>query len=106
MALYGDKGSEGVIRITTKGASTTDKVIITANEVRQSVTEKNAITVKVGDIEMKNSKELVLLDGKELPADKRMLSGTFNVVTLTKDEATKKYGDKGKNGAIEIRTIN
>ena len=106
MALYGDKGSEGVIRITTKGASTTDKVIITANEVRQSVTEKNAITVKVGDIEMKNSKELVLLDGKELPADKRMLSGTFNVVTLTKDEATKKYGDKGKNGAIEMRTIN
>ena len=106
MALYGDKGSEGVIMIKTKGASTTDKVYITANEVRQSANDKNTVSVTAAEVEMKNNKELILLDGRELPADKRKLSGTFQIVTLSKDEATKKYGDKGKNGAMEITTIN
>lgn len=105
-ALYGDKASEGVIVIKTKAAAATDKVYITANEVHQSGNDKNTLTLKAAEIEMKNSKELVILDGKELPADRKKLSGTFNVVTLTKDEATKKYGDKGKKGVMEITTIN
>ena len=106
MALYGVKGSEGVIVIKTKGASATEKIYVTANEVNQSTIEKNTVTLKEAAIEIKNHKELILLDGRELPTDRRKLYGTFNIITLSKEEATKKYGDKGKNGAMEISTIN
>ncbi len=58
-------------------------------------------------ISITESKKLVVMDGKELPAsaERRNLNGTFKLLTLTKEEAVKKYGEKGKNGAIEITTV-
>ncbi|MEQ1675713.1 MAG: M56 family metallopeptidase [Chitinophagaceae bacterium] len=58
-------------------------------------------------ISITESKKLVVMDGKELPAsaESRKLNGTFKLLTLTKEEAVKKYGEKGKNGAIEITTV-
>ncbi len=88
-ALYGDKANEGAIIIKTKtGTHTT-----------------NNMTLNNGSISMKDSKALVILDGKELPSNREKLTGTFNVVTLNKEEAIKRYGDKGKNGVLELTTL-
>jgi TonB-dependent SusC/RagA subfamily outer membrane receptor len=105
-AAYGDKGSEGAIIVKTKTGTeiSEDKMYITAKEVNKS-DDRNEVTVYSPDIEMTNSKKLVILDGKELPAGKKKLTGTFNLVTLTKEQAIKKYGEKGKNGVIEITTL-
>ena len=51
---------------------------------------------------MTNSKELVILDGKELPAIRQKLTGKFNLVSLTQEQATKKYGDKGKTVLLKL----
>jgi TonB-dependent SusC/RagA subfamily outer membrane receptor len=105
-AAYGDKGCEGAIIVKTKTGTglSEDKVYITAKEVNKP-DDRNKVTVYSPDIEMTNSKKLVILDGKELPAGKKNLTGTFNLITLTNEQAIKKYGDKGKNGVIEITTI-
>lgn len=88
-ALYGDKANEGAIIIKTKTGTITT----------------NNMTLNNGSILMKDSKALVILDGKELPSNREKLTGTFNVVTLNKEEAIKRYGDKGKNGVLELTTL-
>jgi beta-lactamase regulating signal transducer with metallopeptidase domain len=98
IAKYGDKAKEGAILVTTKTADIT----INAAEVRRV---NNSLTAKSSIIEMTDEKRLVLLDGKELPANRKKLAGSFNIVTLNKTDAVKKYGDKGKNGVIEITTV-
>lgn len=50
---------------------------------------------------------LVYIDGKEADLNKNYIGkkgSSYKVVTLKKEEAQKKYGDKGKNGAVEITT--
>jgi hypothetical protein len=98
VAKYGDKAKEGAILVTTKTADIT----IAAAEVSRV---DNSLTAKSSIIEMTDEKRLVVLDGKELPADRKKLTGSFNIVTLNKTDAVKKYGDKGKNGVIEITTV-
>jgi BlaR1 peptidase M56/CarboxypepD_reg-like domain len=106
VAQYGDKAKDGAIVITTKtGVITKNDVITISGDAAMANKEKNNVAVKQSVIEMKEEKRLVILDGKQLPADRRKLTGTFNLVTLTSQDAVKKYGDKGKNGAIEITTL-
>jgi BlaR1 peptidase M56/CarboxypepD_reg-like domain len=106
VAKYGDKAKNGVFVITTKaGVVTKNEVISISGEAVMVDKDKNDVTVKSSVIEMKEEKKLVILDGKQLPANRKKLTGTFNLITLTKEDAVKKYGDKGKNGAIEITTL-
>jgi beta-lactamase regulating signal transducer with metallopeptidase domain len=97
VAKYGDKAKEGVIVITTK----TDLLITTTDDFK----ENNSITTKSSVTELHTEKRLVVLDGKELPANTKKITGSFNIVTLSKADAEKKYGDKGKNGVLEITTV-
>ncbi|MGG9963620.1 M56 family metallopeptidase [Ferruginibacter sp. SUN106] len=66
---------------------------------------KNNPTVYSGEIKIMNSNKLLILDGKELASNNTRLTGKFNMLTLTKHAAAKKYGPKGENGAIEITTV-
>ena len=72
---YGEKGKDGVIEITSKGKSAKMLVIING-----AVNEKEGMS-KINTEDIKS-------------------------MTVLKDEdAVKKYGDKGKNGAIEVITF-
>lgn len=80
---YGEKGKNGVIVITKKPKA-----------ISSSVIEK---TIKPDPI--------YFVDGKEIPKDKlnTISPDAINSVTVLKSEsAVSKYGDKGKNGAVEI----
>jgi hypothetical protein len=85
--------------------ASTDAVTVNADAVAAST---DAFTVSADAVTIENSdkKQLILLDGKEisLSAYHKPMKGTFSLVTLTKAEAVKKYGAKGKNGAMEITT--
>ena len=62
------------------------------------------IALDKADITLGDLKRLVILDGKELPAGIKTLNGSFKLNTLSSEEGKKKYGDKGKNGVVEITT--
>ncbi len=68
----------------------------------------NDIHISADAIEMRNNPPLVLINGKEADLSKDFVAGKkskMKLVSLEKDEAIKKYGTKGKNGAIEITTF-
>jgi RNA polymerase sigma factor (sigma-70 family) len=46
----------------------------------------------------------LLIDGEEVPFDKdiKLSSGDYSVKSLSIQQAIQKYGDKGRNGAVEI----
>ena len=78
IAKYGEKAKDGVIEITSKG---------------------NGAIVK--------KEPLLIIDGKEMDSNtiKDMDPNTIEKMNVLKgDEATKAYGEKGKNGVIEITT--
>jgi len=67
----------------------------------------NDINISADAIELKNNPPLVIINGKEADLSKDYVAGRkskMKLVSLDKDEAIKKYGSKGKNGAIEIST--
>ncbi len=81
---YGDKGKNGVIEITTK----------------KEQNEKFQIS-NIGG----NRPPLYVLDGEEIKKEdiEKLDPNTFKSFNVLKGKkATKKYGDKGKNGVIEI----
>lgn len=66
------------------------------------------VSITASTINLKNNPPLVLVNGKEADLSKDFVAGKkakMKVVSLDKDEAVKKYGTKGKNGAIEISTF-
>jgi len=72
---YGEKGKEGVVEIITKNAM--DKILVVIDGV---IHEKDGMSsISQEDIEMMS--------------------------VLTAESATNKYGEKGKNGAIEVTTF-
>lgn len=90
--LYGDKGANGVIIITTGSNST--------KALKRDESEKKMMELL--------NKALIIINGKESSKSDviRMLSHSPNSISLyTSDRADKKYGDKGKNGVIAI-TLN
>lgn len=87
--IYGEKAKNGVVVITSKNATQVVKV-------RKSLVEK----VMPDDA-------LWLLDGKEAEkeqVEKLSPDSIQSVSVLKGEEATKKHGEKGKNGVIEITT--
>ncbi len=87
--IYGSMGMNGVVRITTKKAADATRVRKVAS---QKLMPENA---------------LWLLDGKEVEkeqVEKLSPDSIQSMNVLKGEEATKKHGEKGKNGVIEITT--
>lgn len=93
ISKYGEKAINGVIEITTKKTYSTT-----------ISTNKNEVSSNLNRI-FDESKPLILVNGKEVSAEemKNLDTDTIKSMNVIKNEnATKKYGDKGKNGVIEI----
>lgn len=93
---YGDKGKNGVIEITTN--------MLTKNKL-DTILNTPGI-VRVGQIQG-NNHPLYIVDGKEAIGIGNLNPNQIESITVLKDSsALKKYGDKGKNGVILIKTKN
>lgn len=87
--LYGDKGKNGVVSVITK-----------KSKIKGFDSEKT-LSDMIGD------NPLFIVDGEESTNEemKKIKQNDVTTMKILKDEAaTKKYGEKGKNGVIEITT--
>lgn len=72
--------------------------------------EAHKDAVSTGILEISNvtlsgdANALVMIDGKQAEKDKRY-KGHFQVNKLSKADAVKKYGEKGKNGVVELTSV-
>lgn len=87
---YGNKGKNGVVEITSKKHG-----------------DKRRISSKIVIAGYADTKPLYILDGKEI--SKKALDALdenkIEAINVIKNKsATEKYGDKGKNGVVEITT--
>jgi TonB family protein len=90
---YGEKGKDGVIEITTK---------------KKAIDDSNKI-IKIYNNPDSLGKLLVIIDGVVHEKDGMSAIRLDNIETmsvLTKKLAIEKYGEKGKNGAVEIKSRN
>ncbi len=106
-ALYGDKGKNGVVVITTKKYGQNNKsgeVVVTGYGYNSALLGNPA---PFGSAKGK-SQPLILVNGKETGQTLNNIDpATIESVYVLKDEtATKKYGEKGKNGVLEISLKN
>ncbi|MFA5818847.1 MAG: TonB family protein [Bacteroidales bacterium] len=101
-AVFGEKGKDGVIVITTK-------------KVVKQASEKEVLTYKLTEIGTPDEKlnliageprPLILIDGVISDIDLKTIDpGNIQSISVLKDpRATDKYGEKGKDGVIEITT--
>ncbi|MFD2101223.1 M56 family metallopeptidase [Flagellimonas iocasae] len=105
---YGAKGSKGVVEITTKkfkGSKTELTVTGYGQHLVKADDKSNGVSIRTSS----DVKPLIVIDGKEqLKADMDnldMAPEKIESITVLKDKtATEKYGEKGKNGVIEITT--
>ena len=112
--LYGDKGKDGVILITTKkgiSKSTNDPVEVKVNGFGQyQKKDESFILSPSANFSMKNAgiarnQPLIVLDGVIDPIQnmEKIDPNTIESINVLKGEsAITKYGEKGKNGVIEI----
>jgi TonB family protein len=90
---YGEKGKNGVIEITTK---------------KKAIDDFNKI-IKIYNNPDSLGKLIVIIDGVVHEKDGMSAIHLDNIETmsvLTKKLAIEKYGEKGKNGAVEIKSRN
>ena len=101
--LYGDKGKDGAVVIALKSDSKSNGSSTDTGNSNGAGTSTGA-GKSTGDSEMKNA--LVIIDGKESDVDIKSLDpNTISAVFVIKDKtAVDKYGEKGKNGVIEVVT--
>jgi bla regulator protein BlaR1 len=89
--IYGRKGKDGVVLITTK---------------KEGSEKKTFITYRIKDsIGSKNSKPIFIINGKEISEVemKELSPDQIESISVLKNEmATSEYGDKGKNGVVKI----
>jgi TonB-dependent SusC/RagA subfamily outer membrane receptor len=106
MAKYGNTGSEGVIEITSKAAASNSQgntiPPVSSNTIilRKAESEKSSF-------EGLSSNELIILNGKE--ADRSVLNdlkvmSVAKIVVFKGQKALSKFGEKGRNGVIQITT--
>lgn len=92
-----------MIRFNSKDKSFNLKGKATLND------EINDVNLSAELINFKDmASSLVIINGKEVEWDKDYINGKrekFMINMLQKDEAVKKYGDKGKSGVLEINSI-
>lgn len=109
---YGDKGKDGVVEITTKnndeGVSGTADTVYINGSSSKPISGNSKFT---GNVIYFDSKipdgVLIFADGKEISKDemKSIQPNTIHSINVLKGEtAEKKYGEKGKNGVIEVTT--
>lgn len=100
--------TNSITSTTTSTVITTDnddksstKVVITSNDKNSKVAVSNGSKSKLVD-------QLVIVDGEEMPSTfdiNSIKSADIESISIFKGvEAIAKYGDKGKNGVIEIET--
>jgi len=109
--IYGDKGKNGVILITTKkGASASQNTPIDVKVTGYATDQKeDQNTQPATGFQIKSaqneSKPLIVVNGvisEDQNIDK-IDPETIQSINVIKDEnSTKKYGEKGKNGVLEI----
>ncbi|TAD87317.1 MAG: TonB family protein [Bacteroidetes bacterium] len=113
IATYGEKGKNGVIKITPKAPLTNPptidsealkEVVVTgySNKPKAESTSPNVILGKASE-----NQPLYVLNGKIITvkeASTIISSGVESINVLKNQSANDKYGDKGKNGAVEIFT--
>lgn len=104
---YGDKGKNGVVLITLKKSPS---IKFSAKEYDY---DKGVLTIKEPsqlDVKSINGKQpLLVIDGVFTESKKLedIAPNTIQSMSVWKDEkAIEKYGDKGKNGVIELTTKN
>ncbi|MBL7732274.1 MAG: hypothetical protein JNM88_13940 [Chitinophagaceae bacterium] len=105
IAVYGTKGANGVVEINTRKEVmlTSQKVIV--NDAQAAVAGGSPEVIAYSpDLDI-SVKKLVILDGKEVPQGQNNLKGKFKLVTLDSEQGRKKYGEKGKNGVVELTTV-
>ncbi|MDP2335341.1 MAG: TonB family protein, partial [Bacteroidota bacterium] len=96
---YGEKGKYGVIEITLK---TDDKT--TASQTFKVQTNS---PLKFGNADGSGKQPLIVIDGvvdKNQNANNIPPENIESISVLKGESATKKYGEKGKNGILEIKT--
>lgn len=114
--IYGDKGKNGVILITTKkGAAASQnspidlKVTGYANDQKENSSENPSSGVKIrstGNSETGNN-PLIVKNGiisEELQFKDIDPKSIKSMIVLKGEEATKKWGEQGKNGVVELST--
>lgn len=104
-AMYGEKGENGVIIITTKKGKGLTDLKGKINSVNSSDGKKSIVVLRN---KTTLDKPLIVIDGvkKEKDFDLSQIS-TDNIhsITVLKDKTTTElYGEEGKNGVIEIIT--
>jgi TonB-dependent SusC/RagA subfamily outer membrane receptor len=102
-ALYGDKGKNGVILITTKKYGQNNK----SGNVTVGYGNNAALLgnpAPFGSATGKTNQPLILVNGKESGQTLNNIDPATieSVIVLKGEKANKKYGEKGKNGVIEI----
>lgn len=103
-AIYGEKGENGVLLITTKTGSSTGKLQgkVTGLFVRQdSVGKAKAAVIKYP------ANILYVVDGTRISSEEMRDMDQNNIerIHVIKDgSARTKYGEEGKNGVIEVTT--
>ena len=93
-----------IVEVTVVGTPTK---AITGNIVEEpiGVVEERRI-LHLGGLTILDEGQYILLDGKEVqPASYGKLTGPYQITFVDGKEAEKKYGSKGKNGAILLNTI-
>jgi TonB-dependent SusC/RagA subfamily outer membrane receptor len=106
--LYGSKGRQGVVLITTKKSNESS---VTLNRDGNPVTLRATKITTYGPFSDANNNDeaLLIIDGVEKgrakDLSKFVKDNQIKSITVYKgDEAKKNYGDKGANGVIEVST--
>lgn len=77
--------------------------VITGNIVEEPISSN---ILRLGGLTVLDEGQYILLDGKEVsPANYGKFTGPYRIIFVDKKDAEKKYGSKGKNGAILLDTI-
>jgi TonB-dependent SusC/RagA subfamily outer membrane receptor len=104
--LYGDKGKNGVVVITTKKYGQNNK----SGEVKVTSYGYNSALLgnpaPFGSATQKTNQPLIIVNGKESGQSLNNIDPATieSVYVLKNEKATEKYGEKGKNGVLEIIT--
>jgi TonB-dependent SusC/RagA subfamily outer membrane receptor len=100
--LYGDKGKNGVVMITTKKYGQNNK----SGNVYGNSSALLGNPAPFGSATGKTDQPLILVNGKESGQTLNNIDPATieSVYVLKNEKATEKYGEKGKNGVLEIIT--
>ena len=96
---YGDKGKNGVVEIKLKEVQIGAKEVVVKGYGKKESNETMGVTIN------KNASPLFYVDGKSITSEemKKIKPNDIESVNVLKgDSAIKKYGEKAKDGVVEI----